>query len=127
AASSPLSLHDALPIWDSVDAFRAAARGARHLLTTWVVGEREWDARLAQAPAALDTFPTHRDDVAIWLFSGGTTGQPKAVLQTHRSFANTTECYAKGVIGYTQRDVTLSVPKLYFGYATGSHLLFPFS
>src|SRR3989441_9306546 len=105
---------------DSVDAFRAAARGARHLLTTCVVGEREWDARLAQAPAALDTFPTHRDDVAIWLFSGGTTGQPKAVLQTHRSFANTTECYAKGVIGYTQRDVTLSVPKLYFGYATGS-------
>src|SRR5216117_4384781 len=112
---------------DSVAAFRAAARGARHLLTTCVVGEREWDARLAQAPAALDTFPTHRDDVAIWLFSGGTTGQPKAVLQTHRSFANTTECYAKGVIGYTQRDVTLSVPKLYFGYATGSNLLFPFS
>src|SRR2546429_676079 len=54
-------------------------------------------------------------------------GQPKAVVQTHRSFANTTECYAKGVIGYTERDVTLSVPKLYFGYATGSNLLFPFS
>src|SRR5207253_10742637 len=64
---------------------------------------------------------------AIWLFSGGTTGQPKAVVQTHTSFANTTECYAKGVIGYTERDVTLSVPKLYFGYATGSNLLFPFS
>src|SRR5438128_2143413 len=112
---------------DSVDAFRVAARGARHLLTTCVVGDREWDARLAQAPAALDTFPTHRDDVAIWLSSGGTPGQPKAVLQTHTSFANTTECYAKGVIGYTERDVTLSVPKLYFGYATGSNLLFPFS
>ena len=49
------------------------------------------------------------------------------MVQTHRSFANTTECYAKGVIGYTERDVTLSVPKLYFGYATGSNLLFPFS
>src|SRR5438093_458382 len=112
---------------DTVGAFRAAARGARHLRTTCVVGEEEWDARLAHAPAALDTFPTHRDDAAIWLFSGGTTGQPKAVVQTHRSFANTTECYAKGVIGYTERDVTLSVPKLYFGYATGSNLLFPFS
>src|SRR5205814_6439091 len=111
----------------TVGAFRAAARGARHLRTTCVVGEEEWDARLAHAPAALDTFPTHRDDAAIWLFSGGTTGQPKAVVQTHRSFANTTECYAKGVIGYTERDVTLSVPKLYFGYATGSNLLFPFS
>src|SRR3989449_11633906 len=74
----------------------------------------------SRAPAALDTFPSHRDDAAIWLFSGGTTGQPKAVVQTHTSFANTAECYAKGVIGYTERDITLSVPKLYFGYATGS-------
>ena len=28
---------------------------------------------------------------------------------------------------YAEDDVTLSVPKLYFGYATGSNLLFPFS
>src|SRR5947209_13502992 len=112
---------------DTVGAFRIAAHGARHLKTILVVGELELDERLARAPAALDTFPSHRDDAAIWLFSGGTTGQPKAVVQTHTSFANTAECYAKGVIGYTERDVTLSVPKLYFGYATGSNLLFPFS
>ena len=112
---------------DTVGAFRIAAHGARHLKTILVVGELELDERLARAPAALDTFPSHRDDAAIWLFSGGTTGQPKAVVQTHTSFANTAECYAKGVIGYTERDITLSVPKLYFGYATGSNLLFPFS
>src|SRR5256885_6352082 len=105
---------------DTVAAFRSAARGARHLKTILVLGDDEFDERLARAPAALDPFPTHRDDAAIWLFSGGTTGQPKAVVQTHTSFANTTECYAKGTIGYTERDVTLSVPKLYFGYATGS-------
>ena len=63
----------------------------------------------------------------MWLFSGGTTGRPKAVVQTHTAFANTTECYAKGVIGYREDDVTLSVPKLFFGYATGSNLLFPFA
>src|SRR5436189_3920810 len=112
---------------DTVDAFRSAARGARHLKTVLVIGEDEFDERLARAPAALDPFPTHRDDAAIWLFSGGTTGQPKAVVQTHTSFANTTECYAKGTIGYSERDVTLSVPKLYFGYATGSNLLSPCS
>lgn len=70
---------------------------------------------------------THRDDPAIWLFSGGTTGRPKAVVQTHRSFANTTELYARRVLGYRPDDITLSVPKLYFGYATGSNLFFPFS
>ena len=35
----------------------------------------------------------HRDDPALWLFSGGTTGRPKAIVQPHRSFYFTTECY----------------------------------
>ncbi|CAN5886872.1 benzoate-CoA ligase family protein [soil metagenome] len=71
-------------------------------------------------------FDTHRDDPAIWLFSGGTTGVPKAVVQTHRSFANTAALYPPAV-GYRSDDVTMAVPKLYFGYATGSNLFFPFA
>src|SRR5262249_29960404 len=112
---------------ETAAAFRAAARGARTPKDVLVVGEPAFDRTVAAAPGALETFPAHRDDAAIWLFSGGTTGRPKAVVQTHRSFANTTACYAKGVIGYGEDDVTLSVPKLYFGYATGSNLLFPFA
>ncbi|HEV7862929.1 MAG TPA: AMP-binding protein, partial [Acidimicrobiia bacterium] len=75
----------------------------------------------------LDPARTHRDDPAIWLFSGGTTGRPKAAVQTHGSFANTTELYAKRAMGWREDDITLSVPKLYFGYATGSNLFFPLS
>ncbi|MGH7568495.1 MAG: benzoate-CoA ligase family protein [Gemmatimonadales bacterium] len=114
---------------DTAAAFEAAAGDAAHLKRILVVAgtDGELVTQLAGAPTGLETFPSHPDDSAIWLFSGGTTGQPKAVVQTHRSFANTTECYAKGVICYTERDVTLSVPKLYFGYATGSNLFFPFS
>jgi benzoate-CoA ligase family protein len=88
------------------------------------------DARrttIAAASAELETAATHRDDAAIWLFSGGTSGRPKAVVQTHRSYANTTELYGKRVLGLTQDDVTISVPKLFFGYAMGSNLFFPFS
>ena len=81
----------------------------------------------APAQTALESFPTHPDDAALWLFSGGTTGTPKAVVQTHRSFVNTTKLYGGGVIGYREDDVTISVPKLYFGYATGSNLFFPMS
>ena len=84
-------------------------------------------AAIAASAAELDPFPSHRDDAAIWLFSGGTTGRPKAVVQSHASYANTTELYGKGVLGLTGDDVTISVPKLYFGYALGSNLFFPFS
>ena len=70
---------------------------------------------------------THCDDPAVWLFSGGTTGRPKAIVQPHRSFLYTTEHYALGVLGYSENDRTLSVPKLYFGYATGANLIFPLS
>ena len=86
-----------------------------------------FESRRHELSGELETAATHRDDPAIWLFSGGTTGRPKAVVQSHRSFANTTELYAKNALGYGEDDVTVSVPKLYFGYATGSNLLFPFS
>ncbi|MGH9464035.1 MAG: AMP-binding protein, partial [Thermoanaerobaculia bacterium] len=64
-------------------------------------------AAVAAAPDTLDPEPTHHDDAAIWLFSGGTTGLPKAVVQTHASFVNTTELYAKAFLGYREGDVTL--------------------
>jgi len=112
---------------DAAAPFLAAVRASRFQPATLVIGTEETDRSIAVALETLDTFPAHADDPAIWLFSGGTTGRPKAVLQTHRSFRNTTECYAQGVIRYTEDDVTLSVPKLYFGYATGSNLFFPFA
>jgi benzoate-CoA ligase family protein len=85
------------------------------------------DALVEAAPDRAEVYPTHRDDPAIWLFSGGTTGRPKAVIQTHGSFFYTTLRYGQGTLGMGPGDVTLSVPKLYFGYAMGSNLLFPFS
>jgi benzoate-CoA ligase family protein len=88
---------------------------------------RSLDALVAAAAPRAEAYPTHRDDPAIWLFSGGTTGRPKAVVQTHGSFFHTTLRYGQGILGMQPGDITLSVPKLYFGYAMGSNLLFPFS
>jgi benzoate-CoA ligase family protein len=117
----------ALVVAERADPFRAAAERAAHSPRLLVVGGSDWQARLDAAPETWQNFPTHRDDPAIWLFSGGTTGRPKAAVQPHRSFVNTTRCYARQVLCYTEDDVSLSVPKLYFGYATGSNLLFPFA
>ncbi|HEX6286419.1 MAG TPA: benzoate-CoA ligase family protein [Acidimicrobiia bacterium] len=81
------------------------------------------------APSAVGhpTVDTVPDDPAFWLFSGGTTGVPKAVVQTHKSLVNSSRLYGQGSLRMTESDVTMAVPKLYFGYATGSNLLFPFS
>ena len=112
---------------DTQAAFEAARADAPLLAELVVVGRDATDRRLAAQSADLDTFPSHRDDACIWLFSGGTTGQPKAVLQSHWSFAHTTTCYGQGVLRLTEDDVTISVPKLFFGYAMGTNLFFPFS
>jgi benzoate-CoA ligase family protein len=115
---------------DLVDTIDAARAGAHHDVRVLVTGQpRGGHATLEELASgeALPAVHTHRDDPAIWLFSGGTTGLPKAVVQTHGSYANSTECYARRGLGFHAGDITLSVPKLYFGYATGSNLFFPFA
>jgi benzoate-CoA ligase family protein len=68
-----------------------------------------------------------RDDPAIWLFTSGSTGRAKAAMHSHRDFAFNTEVFAKGTLGYRESDVCVSVPRLFFGYATGTNLWFPFA
>ena len=70
---------------------------------------------------------THRDDPAIWLFTSGSTGKPKGAVHLQQDLPWNTERYAKQVMGIREDDLTVSVPKLFFGYATGTNLLFPFA
>ena len=112
---------------ERLDSFREASGALRVPPRLFAVDDREFSERLSSQPREYAPFDSHRDDAAIWLFSGGTTGRPKAVIQTHRSFANTTARYGQGVLGIRAEDITISVPKLFFGYATGANLFFPFS
>lgn len=110
-----------------LDPFETAAEAADSAPKLVAVGVEETDAALAGTGEIPDVAATRADEAALFLFSGGTTGYPKAVVQSHNSFVNTTELYGKAVLGLSESDVTLSVPKLYFGYATGTNLLFPFA
>jgi benzoate-CoA ligase family protein len=112
---------------DRIDRFAAEAGAVPRAPRLYAVESLEFSARLDPQPTAFTPFDSHRDDAAIWLFSGGTTGRPKAVVQSHRSFVNTTMLYGHGVLGITAADITIAVPKLFFGYATGANVFFPFS
>jgi benzoate-CoA ligase family protein len=86
-----------------------------------------WLADALREAPPLRPWATRRDDVAVWLFTSGSTGRSKAAIHTHRDFAFNTEVYAKSTVGYRRGDRTVSVPRLYFGYATGTNLFFPFA
>jgi len=90
-------------------------------------GWTDWDHALAEASPALANADTSRDDVAGWLFTSGTTGKPKGAVHFHHDFPFNTECYAKGILGLREDDVFVSVSRLFFGYATGTNLMFPFA
>ncbi|MSP62221.1 MAG: benzoate-CoA ligase family protein [Myxococcales bacterium] len=90
-------------------------------------GAVTWEDGVLPADAAFPTYDTSRDDPSVWLFTSGSTGKPKAAVHLHHDFPFNTECYAKGVLGFHEDDLAIGVPKLFFGYATGTNLLFPFA
>jgi len=82
---------------------------------------------VAAQPSGCRAADTHRDDIAIWLFTSGSTGQPKGAVHLQHDLPYNTEVFARRTMGVTENDLTVSVPKLFFGYATGTNLLFPFA
>jgi benzoate-CoA ligase family protein len=72
------------------------------------------------APAA-----TTRDDVAFWLYSSGSTGQPKGAMHLMGDLEATARLYAEGILAVRDDDVFFSAPKLFFAYGLGNGMTFP--
>ncbi|WP_052552057.1 benzoate-CoA ligase family protein [Enhygromyxa salina] len=121
-------------IWPAVDEARQTeGRHTKH----YIVHDRTFAATpegtvdIAQAcgslPSTARTEPTYRDDISTWLSSSGSTGNPKCVVHMHHDFVWNTIAYAQRTLKLKRDDITLSAPKLFFGYALASNMLFPFS
>jgi benzoate-CoA ligase family protein len=87
--------------------------------------ENSVDAWIAEGPDHVDPIPTHRDDVAFWLYSSGSTGRPKGVVHLQHDIAFTCEQYAVQVLGLRESDRGLSTTKLFHAYGLGNGLTFP--
>ncbi len=86
---------------------------------------------LARIKAAADrgtepaAAPTRAGDDAFFLYTSGTTGEPKGVVHRHVDLPVTAELYARPVLGLDEGDRVLSAAKLFFAYGLGNSLTFP--
>ncbi|WP_040699008.1 benzoate-CoA ligase family protein [Nocardia vinacea] len=69
--------------------------------------------------------PTSADSWALWLYTSGTTGTPKAAMHRHANIRHVYETYGVQTLGIEPSDICLSVAKMFFAYGIGNSLFFP--
>ena len=70
---------------------------------------------------------TERKTPCFWLYSSGSTGNPKGTVHMHESLLNTADLYAKNILNINENDIFFSAAKLFFAYGLGNALTFPLS
>jgi benzoate-CoA ligase len=74
-----------------------------------------------------EPYPSWPDSPALWLYTSGTTGTPKAAVHRHTDLRYVARTYGQQVLGIRQDDVCLSAAKLFFAYGLGNSMIFPLS
>jgi benzoate-CoA ligase family protein len=82
---------------------------------------------LSGFPNDLAEAPTHRNEMAFWMYSSGSTGRPKGIVHLQHDMAYTELAFARSVLKLQQDDICFSVPKMFFAYGFGNSITFPFS
>jgi benzoate-CoA ligase family protein len=88
-----------------------------------------WDELLTRAAGrpSPEPYPSWADSSALWLYTSGTTGTPKAAMHRHADIRYVARNYGQRVLGIGPGDVCLSAAKLFFAYGIGNTMFFPLS
>lgn len=125
--SRAVTLFVSAPLYEAV---KPVLAGNPYLRSVVVIGGEAGDAAQSfdDFTAAAEVLPTAAvspDDVAFWLYSSGSTGQPKGVQHVHASMKATADTYGAHVLGLTEGDTVFSAAKLFFAYGMGNAMTFP--
>ncbi len=117
-------------LWPGVEPAIAAADSLRVVVVIGgdaaPAGTISWRAFMADARPT-SALPVSADEIAFWLYSSGSTGQPKGVRHVHASLRATADTYGAQVLGITEQDRVYSAAKLFFAYGLGNACTFPLS
>ena len=80
---------------------------------------------IAPESPVFEAADTVEDEMCFWLYTSGTTGQPKAAVHLQGDMARTAELYAGPTLSVSEDDVLFSAAKLFFAYGLGNGLTFP--
>jgi len=69
---------------------------------------------------------TASDDVALFAFTSGSTGVPKATMHFHRDILAIADTFSKNIVKPTQDDVFAGSPPIAFTFGLGGLVIFPF-
>jgi 4-hydroxybenzoate-CoA ligase len=82
---------------------------------------------LARGQPDLFTAPTLSDEVAFWMYTSGSTGEPKGVKHVHTTPLAAARLMGRHVVGIREDDLVFSAAKLFFSYGMGNAMAFPLS
>lgn len=83
------------------------------------------EQRIKIKPHRFDAHPTLAEDVAMIVFTSGTTGAPKGTLHFHRDLLAICDCFPQAMLQPAQDDIFIGTPPLAFTFGLGGLLLFP--
>lgn len=104
-------------------ALRESGPALRHALGT--EGDGGFAALQAREAADFEAVPARAEDDCFWLYSSGSTGQPKAAVHRHRDMVVTSQRYGVETLGLGEDDICYSEAKLFFAYGLGNNMTFP--
>ncbi|HWP49522.1 MAG TPA: benzoate-CoA ligase family protein [Candidatus Limnocylindrales bacterium] len=121
-----LVVHEAL--LPEIEKIQKRLKYLRHIVVVGKAKESQLSfyEMLDRASPNLEAAETHKDDVAFWLYSSGSTGLPKGAVHLQHDMMYCAEYYARGILGITEQDITFSAAKLFFAYGLGNNMYFPF-